>query len=181
MCILYAYNFFTKVDGPLVPRIENDSLYTSCGLVVGKGQKIKLGLGTMPDGNFKFIRINSTSLFNNIKASNYNSGFNANNANSMNRHESGREFTIVKLEKRGDEKHGYTYYVVLTGTPRYEVDIENAIASGELMVPTQFKADLSVQFSIADELFKFVKLLDDGFLSRDEFETQKKKLLNKTK
>ena len=94
------------------PKLQGDSLYTTSGFVIGKGQRIKLGLGTMPDGDFKFVRINSASLFHNTEISNYASGYNANSANSMNRRNTGREFTVAKLEKRGDEKHGYSYYVV---------------------------------------------------------------------
>ncbi|MCW3088091.1 MAG: hypothetical protein JWQ78_1477 [Sediminibacterium sp.] len=162
-----------------LPRIENDSLYTSSGYVVGKGQKIKLGIGTMPDGNFKFIRINSSSIFHNSEFSNYNSGYVANNYNSMNRRESGREYTITRLEKRGSDKHGFGYYLVVAGTPRYEVDIENAIASGELVVPPQYRPGRLLQGSAADELLKFKKLLDEGVLTMQEYLVQKKKLLEK--
>ncbi|MES2330622.1 MAG: SHOCT domain-containing protein [Bacteroidota bacterium] len=161
------------------PKIENDSLYTSSGMVIGKGQKLKLGLGTMPDGDFKFIRINSASIFHNTEISNYNSGYNANHANSMNRRNSGREFTVTRLEKRGDDSHGYTYYVVLAGMPRHEVDIENAIASGELVVPAQYRPGPLTQASIADELAKYKKLLDEGALTKQEYEAAKKKLLEK--
>ncbi len=157
LCILFACSFATRAQEKSVPRIENDSLYTSSGMVLGKGQKIKLGLGTMPDGNFKFVRINSVSLFHNSEVSNYNSGFNANNANSMNRRESGKMFTVVKIEKRGDDEHGYTYYVVVAGTPRHEVDVENAIASGELVAPGRFKTAGSLQYSVAEELLKLKK------------------------
>jgi hypothetical protein len=177
-CILFTCSLITQAQVSLTPRIENDSLYTSSGMVVGKGQKIKLGLGTMPDGNFKFIRINSSSIFNNSEVGNYNSGYNANNVNSMNRRESGKEFTVVKIEKRGNEEHGYTYYVVVAGTPRYEVDIENAIASGELVAPYRIKAGQTTQFSVADELIKLKKILDEGLLTNEEFVVQKKKLLN---
>jgi predicted Zn-dependent peptidase len=85
---------------------------------------------------------------------------------------------VAKLEKRGDEQHGYSYYVVLAGMPRYEVDIENAIASGEVVVPGRSKNPLAGKNSVADELVKFKKLLDEGALTQQEFETLKKKLLN---
>ncbi len=163
-----------------VPRIENDSLFTGSGMVIGKGQKIKLGLGTMPDGNFKFVRINTSSIFHNTEITNYNSGFNANSANSMNRRESGREFSVKRLEKRGDENHGYRYYLVLAGMPRYEVDIENAIASGEVEVPAKFRVASAAGLSIAEELTRFKKLLDEGALTAEEFAIQKKKLLGKS-
>lgn len=160
-------------------RISGDTLFSSGGMPVVINQKIKLGLGTMPDGNFKFIRINSHSIFHNSEVSNYNTGFNANNANSLNRRESGKEYRVIRLEKRGDEEHGYTYYAVVAGTPRYEVDIENAILSGELQVPAQYKPVAASQTSVADELIKFKKLYDDGALTKEEYTARKKKLLEK--
>jgi hypothetical protein len=177
MALFVAYGSTVSAQQAL-PKIENDSLYTTSGMAVGKAQKIKLGLGTMPDGDFKFVRINSASIFHNSEIGNYNSGYNANSVNSMNRRNSGRELTVAKLEKRGDEQHGYSYYVVLAGMPRYEVDIENAIASGEVVVPGRSKNPLAGKNSVADELVKFKKLLDEGALTQQEFETLKKKLLN---
>jgi hypothetical protein len=176
--LLVAFSFIANAQ-ETGPKIGNDSLYTSSGMTVVKGQKIKLGLGTMPDGDFKFVRINSSSIFHNTEISNYNSGYNANSANSMNRRNSGREFTVVRLEKRGDDKHGYSFYVVLAGLPRYEVDIENAIASGELVVSSKYKPGTLLQVSVADELIKYKKLLDGGVLTKEEFEAAKKKLLEK--
>ncbi len=177
LAILVVCSILAKAQ-TFIPKIENDSLYTSSGMVLGMGQKIKIGLGTMPDGDFKFVRINSASIFHNTEISNYNSGYNANNANSMNRRNSGREFTVIRLEKRGDDAHGYTYYVVLGGTPRHEIDIENAIASGELAVPAKYRMVPLTEVSIADELIKFKKLLDSGVLTRQEFEIQKQKILS---
>lgn len=177
--LLCVFNLIAKAQEQKGPGIYNDSLYTSSGMIIGKGQKVKLGIGTMPDGDFKFIRINSSSIFFNNEVRYYNSDFNANAANSMNRRQSGKEFTVVKIEKRGNESHGYTYYAVVAGMPRYEVDVENAIAAGELINPSKNTKGEAIEFSIADELSKLEKLVNEGVLTNDEFVAQKKKLLNK--
>ena len=69
----------------------------------------------------------------------------------------------------------------------YEVDIDNAIAAGEVVIPEEFKQKDKVHqieakgtaVSVADELLKLKKLLDDGILTKDEFEAERKKILQK--
>jgi hypothetical protein len=162
-----------------------DTLYTSSGFNIAKGQKIKIGTGSMPDGNFKYIRINSASFFAyNTMSNNIHNPNEANYANSLNRSESGHQLTVVKLEKRGDENRDYVYYVVCKGLPRYEIDIENAINAGEVIIPLSEKSasdhmpgDDILYISKADELAKFKKLLDQGVITEEEYVAQKKKLL----
>jgi hypothetical protein len=168
-----------------LPQILGDTLYTSSGFNIAKGQKIKIGTGSMPDGNFKYIRINSASFFAyNTMSNNIHNPNEANYANSLNRSESGHQLTVVKLEKRGDENRDYVYYVVCKGLPRYEIDIENAINAGEVIIPLSEKSasvhmpgDDILYISKADELAKFKKLLDQGVLTEEEYIVQKKKLL----
>jgi hypothetical protein len=67
---------------------------------------------------------------------------------------------------------------------RYMLDIENAIESAEIEVPTEFatlnkKEQPTVNnASLGDELKKLKDLFDSGALSKEEYETAKKKLLN---
>jgi len=168
-----------------LPTITGDTLFTSSGFNIARGYKIKIGAGSMPDGNFKYIRINSASFFAyNSMSNNIHNPNEANYANSLNRSESGHQLTVVKMEKRGDENKGYVYYVVCKGLPRYEIDIENAIAAGEVIIPSSEKsiADRSSgndtrYISKADELAKFKKLLDQGVISEGEYGVQKRRLL----
>ena len=44
-------------------KYENDTLTTSTGFKVYKGLTLKIGTGSMPDGDFKFIRVNANSMF----------------------------------------------------------------------------------------------------------------------
>jgi hypothetical protein len=183
--LLASLSVNVKAQENNLPQILGDTLFTSSGFNIAKGQKIKIGTGSMPDGNFKYIRINSASFFAyNTMSNNIHNPNEANYANSLNRSESGHQLTVVKLEKRGDEIRDYVYYVVCKGLPRYEIDIENAINAGEVIIPLTEKsasghmaADDALYVSKADELAKFKKLLDQGVITEEEFVVQKKKLL----
>ena len=51
-----------KVDSEPSTRIVNDTLITKCGYKITVGQEINIGTGSTPDGDFKFIRRNSTGF-----------------------------------------------------------------------------------------------------------------------
>lgn len=161
-----------------------DTLTTSSGFKVFVGQKIKIGTGAMPDGDFKYIRVSATSVFNNFSENNTYS----NQTNSLSRHWSGHEGQIVRIDRRGNKKAGYIFYPIMHiyAAINEEVDIENAIAAGEIIVPEEYQpkqkpllVEIKQNISVADELTKLKKLRDDGVLSEEEYQAQKKKLLEK--
>ncbi len=161
-----------------LPMIKGDTLYTTSGYKIVKDQPLKIGVGTMTDGDFKYIRINSASLFNNYSLTGY-QGL-ANQANALPRAKSGFLMKVVKLQKRGNEKNGFAYYILLSGFPRYEVDVENAIKFGEIAVPDEFKPKTETAnqtLSAADEIKKYKALLDSGAITQEEYDAKKKKLL----
>lgn len=164
-----------------LPKIEGDTLYSSSGYKIGKGQDLKIGTGTMTDGDFKYIRINSGSLLKYTSTAGY-QGL-ANQANSLPRSRSGQSLKVIKVEARGNKKRGYNYFVVLGGAARYEVDVENAIATGEVVVPAEFtpknKSNVTMQSTLspAEELKRFKSLLDDGTITQEEFDAKKKQIL----
>ena len=171
------------------PTLENEILTSSTGFKIKEGDNLKVGIGSANDGAFNFIRISANSMFQTYSPNGLNTrGAAANNALPANY--SGLNVEVKRIEKRGNKKRGFVYYaIVKTGSiARYEVDVENAIAKGEIIVPDEFmpvskKAQVVVeakqQISIADELTKLKKLQDDGILTKEEYETQKKKLLEK--
>lgn len=182
---LLSFTSYCQENDESIPRIIKDTLFTTNGYNIIQGQDVKIGTGSMVDGDFKFIRINTASLFAYTSTSGYQNQ--ANSANAFPRSQSGLKYKIKKLEKRGNKKHGYVYYAKIgTGLVNYEIDVENAIASGELNVPEEYRTkkggttvEVKNQLSVADELTKLKKLLDDGILTKEEYETQKKKLLEK--
>lgn len=164
-------------------QLKDDTLICNNGYRIVEKEKLSIGTGTMPDGSFKFIRVSATSLFKSIGGNQAR----VNEVDALDRSWSGKQLKVVRIDKRGSKKHGFAYYpIVNVGATRFEVDIENAITSGEIKVPDEFlpkKDPVSVvvkqEVSIADEITKLKKLYDDGVLTKEEFEAQKKKLLEK--
>jgi hypothetical protein len=174
---------YSQSESPKTERIK-DTLFTKSGFKVAVGDKLKIGTGSMPDGDFKFVRTNSGSLFAYYSTTGY-QGL-ANQANALSRSSSGLEYKVIRIDKRGDKKHGYIYYPIInTGMIRCEVDIDNAIAYGEVVVPDEYKPKpkgtviVQQNQSLADELLKLKKLYADSVLTKDEYELAKKKLLEK--
>ena len=85
-----------------------------------------------------------------------------------------------------DSSFGKKYYALVLpgGLFNWGIDLESAIRSGEVRglnrtVFTDPKTPYVIQnkASVADELGKLKKLLDQGVISKEEFDAQKKKLL----
>jgi hypothetical protein len=172
--------FFLFAQEIETPRISGDTLIYKPGLLFIKGERIKMGTGAMPDGDFKFVRRSATSLFQYNSTTGY-QGL-ANSANSLPRTASGLEYKIVRIDKRGSKKNGYVYYPIINvGAIRFEIDVENAIKVGEIVVPDAYKPVLNStqQVSIPDQLKKLKELYDSGGLTKEEYEAAKKKLLDK--
>jgi|GEM_PF-1151590 len=178
---------FSQDNDSALPRIDKNTLYSTTGYKIAENQYVKIGTGSTPDGDFKFIRINSESVFAYNSTTRY-QGL-ENSANAFPRSQAGLKFKIKAVEKRGNKKRGYVYYAKIgRGLINYEIDVDNAIAAGELVVPDEFKpkskaapvvVEVKQQFSVADELTKLKKLFDDAVLTSEEYEIQKKKLLEK--
>ncbi|MBS1638815.1 MAG: SHOCT domain-containing protein [Bacteroidetes bacterium] len=175
-CLLSLYSFSQET------QYVNDTIITTTGFKVYEGIKLKLGMGSMPDGSFKFIRINKSSLF----AYNSNVNNRANAANAAAPSHANHTAEVARTDKRGTKKVGYTYYAILKmgEASRYECDVESAIIAGEIIVPNEFKPKTNTTaptpvVSTADELIKLKKLLDAGAITQEEYDAAKKKLLDK--
>lgn len=184
--LIYSIAFSQDKDDKL-PKLVEDTLFTTSGYKIIVGQDVNLGTGSTPDGDFKFIRRNSTG-FGTMMLMTDNHSYNKSQL-SLPRNMAGHKGKVIKIVTRGTNKTGKTYEPLVTfGSGRYEIDVENAIASGEIVVPDEFKpkskistavVEVKQQVSIADELAKLKKLYDDGVLTKEEYEAQKKKLLEK--
>jgi len=152
-----------------VAQKKNDSLVTSIGWVLHQGDTITLGIGSMPDGRYKFVQTSE-------------SGTLVGDGHLSNRY-SGKTFEIFKIKVF----RGRQVPVIKYGNPknkimgqRWDIEIEGAITSGEINVPEQYRKEKphTPAISRADELTKLKKLLDDGVLTKEEFEAEKKKILD---
>jgi len=151
-------------------KFENDTLYTSSGFKIYKGQTLHFGKGTRKNGKFRYINIKSETAATSL----------ANNS-----------IVVKQLKNYGISQLGNGYIEIIgsivfkDGSKGY-VDIhmafDHAIENSpnlpsELIVPAEFRNKPT--FSVADELDKLNKLYQDGILTKEEFESQKKKLLEK--
>lgn len=162
------------------PKFQNDTLTTSIGFKVYEGLDLKIGTGSMNDGDFKFIRTNASSLFNYYSTTGY-QGL-ANQANSFKRNNSGLTFKVKKIMPRGNKRNGFVYYAKIgSGMINYELDIENAIKYRELVLPEEFMPTEKLQNKGSetkyDQLKKIKELKDSGVLSEEEFQKEKNKIM----
>lgn len=167
--------FFAHAQNDL-PKVVNDTLFTTCGFKIVVGTDIKLGAGTLPNGDFKYVAISASSWANIMDASMSRSG--------IGRRYAGHLVRVKKFRKDGNKKRGFVYNLIVGGgnIANYDVDIESAIASGEVVVPDEFKPRLvgsAVQSTPSDELKKLKDLYDSGALTKDEYDSAKKKVLAK--
>lgn len=134
------------------------------------GDSVKVGLGSMPDGNFKYISINELLP-----------GPPRRNGNTLNAHKdmSGSDYVIKKIknEKQPSGSSKIVFTIRTGGLPTCDIWIEEAIASCEVTPCSDQKSNTSPRFSVADELLKLKKLLDSGAITQAEYDAQKKKLL----
>ena len=179
--LVFLFLSFGITYAQTLPHFENDTLTTSVNYKIYAGLDLKIGTGSMNDGDFKFIRRNATSLFSYYSPTGY-QGL-ANQANSFSRSNSGLIYQVKKIMPRGNKKNGYVYYVKIgSGLINYEVDIENAIKSGEIILPDEFMPPSPSQNQSNetkyDKLRKIKELKDSGVLSEEEFQKEKEKIMN---
>ena len=112
----------------------DDTLYTRSGAKIVQGQQLTIGKGSLPAGYFRYIRISSYSLF---RRKNNKAG--AIQENAFSPHYKGLLFEVVRIDRRGNKKQSFDYYPIISaGLVRYEIDIDKAIASGEILLPGMF-------------------------------------------
>ena len=58
LCIICTPSIAMAQDRFISPKHGADTLYTASGFQVYVGQTLKIGVGAMPDGDFKYIRKN---------------------------------------------------------------------------------------------------------------------------
>jgi len=134
------------------------------------GDTVKVGMGSMPDGDFKYIQVSTPSFLpprrneNDLKA----------------RRDFSLTNVVIKKIKKTMQLSGTEKVVFTTktrGINNYDIWIEEAIASCEVTPCTGTNSTATNHGSVADELLKLKKLLDAGAITKAEYDAQKKKLL----
>lgn len=154
----------TRIDGPL--KISDQ-------ISVKEGDTLKIGTGSNSvHGNFRFIYTPANAWLGSPEE-------------SLDRSFTGKIGVIKTFKKWTHKKSGEkTFTVINLGGLNTVVELDAAIQAGEIVAingkPIK-PATTSTQpgtGSVADELKKLKELLDQGILTKEEFEAAKKKLLN---
>ena len=104
-----------------------EAIITSNGLVVSIGDDLKCVRGTLPDGDYKYIHSSSKSWSVVLNGTN--------SLHSLGRRFDGLKVNVKKINKVGNNKRGYKYFLIVgTGDiVNYELEIESALATGEVI------------------------------------------------
>ena len=142
---LLSVGFFVTASAVAQPHISNDTLYSSTGYPMFKNMEVTFGTGSTDDGDFRFIRRNADE-FGTAMASTKSNQWNKQPI-SLPRSMAGHKGKIVKIIERGRKKTGYIYEVLVKAVmgDRYEIDVDNAITRGEIVVPDNFLPEQKVQ------------------------------------
>ena len=165
---------------------DGKTLILKNGGSITVGEDLTLGKGTKDNGYFRYIEVNSQSM---MRAYNTNgTNWGVQDANSMSSQYNDLKGKVIKIQERGNRRTGKKWYAVIGvgDVRRYQVDIENALISGEILVEgsTLGKKELEPKtenqmVSKADELLKIKTLLEDGLITEEEFNQMKSEILSK--
>ena len=162
-------------------RSLKEGYTTSLGWELKEGDTLKLGIGSRDRQFFSYI-YSSPASFSQIMNDNEEIKYLDNDYNNQ-------IAIIKKFGAKGKRKIGYKAYAVV-GIGEFEnywVEIEDAIEYGELIpsnseyAPEKEVMEVKVigqQTDKYDKLAKLKKLLDEGILTQEEYDTEKKKLLD---
>jgi hypothetical protein len=151
-------------------KIKGDTLFLSNGLEFAIGQDLHFGLGSnMATRDFNYIYTSPLNAF----APAYKLGSAWAN----------RQMRIKDFKRTYTKRTGEKYYIILGGgnIVPYWCEIEPALQAKEVIVNGFNDKDAATNLtpvSVADELSKLKKLYDDSVLTKEEYEAQKKKLLD---
>ena len=166
----------TTIKGDLAIVLSNDS-------VIQEGSVLKAGRGSLPNGNFKYCHSSKSSFMAIASASN---GDPEAGIIPMSRNYGGHLITVKAVHKEGNKKRGYRYVlkVGVGNIVNYEVELEDAIATSEIIgpnvsAPAAVASPSATSGSAADELKKLKDLFDSGALTQAEYDSAKKKILAK--
>lgn len=176
ICPLFAFTQNT------LPRFENDTLHTSSGYKIYKGQTLQFGKGTGKNGTFRSIIFKSETTSNSLK----NASIVVKELKNFERSSFANGYSLYELTTYG---FGIPF-IEITGTINYKdgskgyIDIKMAFDKAienwpelptELEVPAEYRKNEKA--SISEEITKLYRLFKNDVFSKEEFETHKTKLL----
>jgi len=158
---------------------QKQTEYTaSNGITYHVGDTLRLGRGSDPQGNFRYVVMGGWASWLPSDAS---KGVGQSN---MGKAFTGTAAIIKKMRKETRKKVDRQIFVVgMSAVSNCDIYVEDALATGELVGAKKTETVAAVApavpaISPADELAKYKKLLDQGAITKADYEAMKKKLLN---
>ena len=159
----------------------NDSKYAytaSNGIIYRIGDTIKLGKGANPNGTFRWLQVGGWGAV--LMAGNQN--YNDDDRN-IGKSYAGLNVILKTINRYKFKGATVVYFSVGGGNiTNYSLNIEQAINDCEVLPcakNNQNTNQIINELSVADELLKLKKLLDDKIINQAEFDKLKEKLINK--
>jgi hypothetical protein len=164
----------TIINKELAIILSNDS-------IIKQGVMIKTGRGSLPNGNFKYIHTSASSWVA-VMSATQNDPYAG--VTPLGRRYGGLLMNVKSVKNEGNKKRGFKYILKVGGgnIVNYEVEIEDAISTGEIVEHSQQQPTPTLPTSSttpADELKKLKDLYDSGAITKDEYDSAKKKILAK--
>lgn len=187
LCLIISISGFSQAElkpgtrAGVAHRSVKEGYNTNLGWKLEEGDTLRLGIGSRDRQSFSYI-YSSPASFSQIMDANQEITYLENDYNN-------KIAIIKKFGAKGKRKIGYKAYAVV-GIGEFEnywVEIEDAIEYGELIPPSpEFAPEKEVmevkvlgqQTDKYDKLAKLKNLLDEGVLTQEEYESEKKKLLH---
>lgn len=136
----------------------------SNGITYKPGDTVKLGRGSHPNGDFRYLQMGGLAA----------SGGDADN---IGKHYSGMNVIIKKIKTQKMKGAEKVWFIVGAGNiVNYNLAIEDAIATCEVEACKGSQPAASVDKY--DQLAKLKGLLDSGVITQEEYDKEKKKLLD---
>lgn len=158
--------------GAQIPGKRTPGPYVlSNGISFKEGDTVILGTGSDPTGDFKFI-YNPPNYLLGVKQQ------------SLSKQYSNAHLIIKRFNTYTNKKVGSKVWAVVNpgGILNGVIELQQAYDAGEIVVkgkpPVSKNASALASGSVADELIKLKTLLDNGAITKAEYDAQKKKLLN---
>ena len=151
---------FNMTNAQRVMKLDE---YTALnGITYKVGDEIKLLRGSDTNGNFVYVSVGGRGIIADGES------------NRLGADLAGQIVTIKKI-KRYDQKHykGVYFSIAAGDVVNYSIDVENAIKTCEIE-GCQYSESGPDKY---DQLSKIKALLDNGALTEQEFEAEKKKIL----
>jgi hypothetical protein len=197
--ILLLWPFLSPAQS-ILPRFENDTLYTSGGYKIYKGRVLLLGKGTSAAGYFSHIKFhystnrtdtyilqNSTVLVNKLKNYKYTGPDNssiriAGTATLKDGAKMEVDF-IMNFERVMEDYAGQAAELIVPEEYKNKVIQTTATEIKKTKPADELKKQVPPEdirkLLVADEIRKLFDLYKEGALSKEEYEVQKKKLLER--